>query len=133
VHQYGPVDYGSFGREKRSMIATEDFNMPKTTSAMAPVPVKTVWSTIDVTKFGPLKEARMARLARMIWSDAEFKKEFLAHPREVLAREASLILPAQTRVLVVEEGSGGQRTLRCRHHLRNPRFSTGSSKSRTGG
>jgi hypothetical protein len=81
--------------------------MPKTRTEMTPPPVKTMWSTIDVTKFGPLKEARMARLARMIWTEGSFKKEFLAQPKEVLAQEASLILPAQTRVIVVEEGSGG--------------------------
>src|SRR4030081_3359693 len=81
--------------------------MPQTATERMPPPVKTMWSTIDVTKFGPLKEARMARLARMIWSDGSFKKQFLAEPKEILAREASLILPAHARVTVVEEGSGG--------------------------
>jgi hypothetical protein len=81
--------------------------MSQTSTVRTPPSVKTMWSTIDVTRFGPLKEARMARLAYMIWSDAGFKKEFLAHPKEVLAREASVILPAQTAVTVIEEGSGG--------------------------
>ena len=80
--------------------------MPQTMTDRTPPPVKTMWSTIDVTKFGPLKEARMARLARMIWSDGRLKKEFFAQPKEMLAREASLILPAHARVTVIEEGSG---------------------------
>src|ERR1700726_4777312 len=80
--------------------------MPQTMTDRTPPPVKTMWSTIDVTKFGPLKEARMARLARMIWSAGRLKKEFFAQPKEMLAREASLILPAHARVTVIEEGSG---------------------------
>lgn len=81
--------------------------MLKTNVPAVSAPVKTVWSTIDVTKFGPLKEARMARMARIIWSDPNFKKEFLAHPKDILEREASLILPPATRVRAIEENSEG--------------------------
>src|ERR1700730_3197970 len=79
--------------------------MSTATSRLIPAPVKTVWSTIDMTKFGPLKEARMARLLRWAWSDPKFKKDFLAHPKEILEREASVILPAQTMVTAFEENS----------------------------
>ena len=79
--------------------------MSTATSRLIPAPVKTEWSTIDMTKFGPLKEARMARLLRWAWSDPKFKKDFLAHPKEILEREASVILPAQTMVTAFEENS----------------------------
>ena len=81
--------------------------MSTATSRLIPAPVKTVWSTIDMTKFGPLKEARMARLLRWAWSDPKFKKDFFAHPKEILEREASVILPAQTMVTAFEENSDG--------------------------
>jgi hypothetical protein len=80
--------------------------MSTTSANTIPAPVKTVWSTIDMSKFGPLKEARMARLTRWYWSDPSFKKEFLGHPKEILEREASLILPAHTEVTAIEENSG---------------------------
>jgi hypothetical protein len=81
--------------------------MPKNANTLIPAPVKTVWSTIDMSKFGPLKEARMVRLLRMAWGDSDFKKEFLAHPKEILEREASLVLPAQTKVSMIEEDIRG--------------------------
>jgi hypothetical protein len=39
----------------------------------------------------------------MAWADSDFKKEFLAHPKLILEREASLVLPANTKVSLIEE------------------------------
>jgi hypothetical protein len=80
--------------------------MSNATNRSIPAPVRAVWSKIDMTKFGPLKEARMARLLRWAWGDPNFKKDFLAHPKEILEREANVILPAQTTVTAMEENSG---------------------------
>jgi hypothetical protein len=81
--------------------------MPKGSNTAIPAPIKTVWSTIDISKFGPLKEARMIRLARLAWGDPDFKKELFARPKEILEREASVVLSAQTKLTVIEEDSRG--------------------------
>lgn len=70
-------------------------------------PIKDRWSGVEAVNYGPYFEAKMARLAHLVWGDPAAKAAFLADPKAVLAREVQLHLPAGLEVKVIEEGEGG--------------------------
>lgn len=53
-------------------------------------PIKSKWSDIDVTDFGPYREARAAALARSLWLEPGKKDELFAKPKSVLSEALGL-------------------------------------------
>ncbi len=60
------------------------------------------WSGVPVSEFGPTKEAKMARILDMIWSDTAFKEEIMENPAEILRREG-IEVPDNMKVILIED------------------------------
>jgi hypothetical protein len=66
--------------------------------------VKTPWSNVEKTSvYGPYNEALQFRVLLKLWAEPAFKADFIANPKEVLAREAKLPLADGVEVKVVED------------------------------
>lgn len=75
------------------------------TQLLALPDVKTTWSTIDTTNYGPYREALQMRLLLRLWHEDALKQEFLNNPKAVLERESLIKLPANTQVKVLEDNA----------------------------
>ncbi|MBD2060647.1 NHLP leader peptide family natural product precursor [Oculatella sp. FACHB-28] len=73
------------------------------TQPLALPDVKTTWSTIDATTYGPYREALQMRLILRLWHEDALRQEFLSNPKAVLERESHLKLPADTQIKVLED------------------------------
>ncbi|PSM48333.1 hypothetical protein C7Y66_15160 [Chroococcidiopsis sp. CCALA 051] len=65
--------------------------------------VRTLWSNVNVTDFGPYYEALQARLIDRVWHDELLKQEILIDPKAVFERESDITFPANVEVRVLEE------------------------------
>ena len=65
--------------------------------------IKSSWSNINVTKFGPYHENLAAALAEKIWREPEFKAKLLKNPKEVLKEEIALEIPTSRQFNIVDK------------------------------
>lgn len=65
--------------------------------------IKSVWSGIDVTKFGPYHENLAAALAEQIWNNAEFKSKLLKDPKKVLKQEINLEVLESQKINIIDK------------------------------